>query len=76
VSRQTLWLDPGATEFETLCRACTVDLADGRIFSLSAQTVRVAGTLPGEADAGLATCARGHRVVVRRAASLPLAAAR
>jgi hypothetical protein len=64
--RQTLWVKQGATEYEAICRACAGDLADGRVFSLAAHKVRVAGPLPETTAAAFATCGRGHRIVVRR----------
>ena len=72
---QTLWVDERATGYEAFCRTCTSDLAEGRIFSLAARTARVAGTLSPDAAAALATCGRGHLVVVRRRRAQPLARA-
>jgi hypothetical protein len=55
-----------ATAYETICRACTVDLAEGRIFSLAARHARIVGALDHDTTATLARCSRGHRLVVRR----------
>ncbi|MGZ4440738.1 MAG: hypothetical protein ACXVZN_10295 [Gaiellaceae bacterium] len=64
-----------AVAFHAPCDACRADLELGRnVWSVGLRSAVVEGTLRREADVGFVTCMRGHRVVVRRAVSRPLAA--
>ena len=61
MNRQTVWLSSHATRFEAECEACRVDR-----WSVAADLSHVEGSLRAEADLGFTSCARGHRLVVRR----------
>ena len=64
-----------AVEFRAPCAECRADLErvhherGPHVWSVGLRAAVVEGTLRREADVGFATCRRGHRVVVRRAAS-------
>ena len=61
VERQHVWLGPEATSFDEPCEACLAARE-----SVRADGCVVHGTLRVDADVGFTTCARGHRIVVRR----------
>jgi hypothetical protein len=52
---------------------CRSELDRREIWSVAVRATSVQGTLRPEADVGFAACGRGHRVVVRRAATAPAA---
>jgi hypothetical protein len=56
------------------CEACLADRTARDYLEYRGATVE--GSLRPEADIGFATCRRGHRVRVRRAARVPLRAVR
>ena len=76
--RQIVWLMSAATAFRAPCAACRAELehAPGERWSVGLRSTVVEGSLRAEADVGFTTCRRGHRIVLRRAASRPLAAVR
>jgi hypothetical protein len=61
IERQHVWLGPEATSFDEPCEAC---LAAREAERLDGCVVH--GTLRPDADVGFTTCARGHRIVMRR----------
>jgi hypothetical protein len=68
VTGQTIWVTSSATRFSAVCDACISErrhLPDGVGYEQSAV---VEGSIRAEADVGFATCRRGHRLRVRRAA--------
>jgi len=67
--RQIIWLQSTATTFAAPCESCREDLER----DLSVSTI-VEGRLRLIADVGWVTCARGHRIPVRRIARAPLRA--
>jgi hypothetical protein len=65
LARQHVWLGPEATRFTAPCEACLAR-REPDLWGLSIASARVEGELRLDADVGFITCARGHRVVVRR----------
>jgi hypothetical protein len=70
---QTIWLPPRATAFTELCGSCE----DEHPETAGSPSATVSGTLRLEAEAGWATCPRGHVVrVLRMGLRMPAGALR
>jgi hypothetical protein len=65
LERQHVWLGPEATSFSETCEAC-LERKDYDTYGLAVVAIQVQGTLSLDVDVGFMTCARGHRIVVRR----------
>ena len=72
-----MWLSSTATSFSAPCDVCRADLqVPANTWSIGLRATLIEGTLRAEADVGFMTCRRGHRVVLRRAPTHPLAIVR
>jgi hypothetical protein len=65
-SRQTIWVESGATSFLGLCDECLADRDQD--VALAYRLAKVSGSLRSDADVGFARCRRGHRLSIRRTA--------
>jgi hypothetical protein len=65
LARQHVWVGPEATSFTAPCEACLAR-REPELWGIAIGAARVSGELRLDADVGFTTCARGHRVVVRR----------
>jgi hypothetical protein len=76
IARQIVWLSEEATDFAAPCEACLADCRRELGFIVGRRVCRIEGRLGRSADVGFMTCRRGHRILIRRAASRPAARVR
>jgi hypothetical protein len=69
--KQTIYVNPTATDYNDWCEECLGSLPEHG-GSIGHRAAAVHGSLRAEVDVGFVTCRRGHRLVVRRIAR-PLA---
>jgi hypothetical protein len=68
---QTIWVTSSATRFAAVCDACLSERRHQPEGWGYEQSAVVEGSIRADADVGFATCRRGHRLRVRRAAPRP-----
>ena len=73
----TVWLSPSATSFACLCEPCLeAARRSGALFSDALQTASVRGNVARDTALGVARCAAGHEIVLRRGERPPALANR